>query len=310
MHGRTFPHPLAWGLVGLVILAAACGQPSSPQSLDSPPAPPTAALDSSAAGTVTGHVRWDGPLPKVAPMPVRSGILPVDVLKQQRQRPNPNAPVIDPHTRGVAGAVVFLRGAGVHAAPPWPHAHVRVELRNLEMHVLQDGVDSHVGLVRLGDAIEAVSRDHVFHSLHLGGADFFTIPLPDPDDLVTRPLDRPGLIELTSAAGYPWMRAYLFVAEHPYYTRTDAAGRFVLEQVPAGRYEVVCWMPSWIEQRHDREPETGIVSRVFFRPPLEKGKGVAVGKRQTTPVEFILDRDSFRSPSQKRVGGHSSVKRR
>jgi hypothetical protein len=111
---------------------------------------------------------------------------------------------------------------------------------------------------------------------------------------VTRPLDRPGLVELTSGAGYPWMRAYLFVAEHPYYTRTDAAGRFVLKWVPPGRYEVVCWMPSWIEERHDREPETGIVSRVYFRAPVEQGKGVGLAARQAGNVDFIVSEDGFR----------------
>jgi hypothetical protein len=293
MHGRTFPRFSLSALALLAVLAAGCAQDAPPSPVEPASLPDGTAFNPSATGVITGHVRWTGPLPYVLPIQVRSSILPVDLLKQQRDRPNPNAPVINPKTRGVAGAVVFLRGVDARAAGPWHHGPARVQLRDLSLHVLQDAVDSHVGFVRLGDRIEAVSRDLVFHSLHLGGAAFFTIPFPGPNEPATRPLDRPGLIELTSAAGYPWMRAYLFVAEHPYYARTDAAGRFVLEHVPAGRYEAACWLPNWVEERHDREPETGIVSRVFFRLPVEQGKGVIVGKQQAPAVDFTLSEQAF-----------------
>ena len=47
--------------------------------------------------------------------------------------------------------------------------------------------------------------------------------------------ERPfGRFELTSAAGYYWQSADLFVCDHPYYAVSDGTGRFQFTQVPAG----------------------------------------------------------------------------
>jgi hypothetical protein len=84
------------------------------------------------------------------------------------------------------------------------------------------------------------------------------------------------------------MRAFLFVDDHPYYARTDREGRFELTQVPPGCYEVACWLPNWREARHERDPETGMISRWYFEPPLESGKTVVVGKNEPAEVGFTL----------------------
>src|SRR5262249_7479941 len=144
--------------------------------------------------------------------------------------PNPNAPAIDAQTRAVRGAVVFLRGIDPRRARPWDLPAVRVVQQGQRFHVRQGADDGAVGFVRRGAAVEMMSADGVFHSLHAGGAAFFTLTFPDPDRPRTRRLDQPGVVELTSAAGYFWMRGYLFVDDHPYYVRTDTDGRFRLEQ--------------------------------------------------------------------------------
>jgi hypothetical protein len=165
---------------------------------------------------------------------------------------------------------------------------VRVEQRDGELHIIQGGADSHFGFVRRRDDIEIVSRDRYFHSLHAGGAAFFTLTFPDPDRPLQRPLKEKGIVELTSAAGYFWMRAYLFVGDHPYYTRTDAEGRFVLALVPAGHYEIVCWMPSWVQARHERDPESGFVARIFFNPPLRRATPLTLQPAETKEAALAL----------------------
>jgi hypothetical protein len=138
-----------------------------------------------------------------------------------------------------------------------------------------------------------VSREGQFHALHAGGAAFFTLTFPDPDRPRKRRLPSRGLVELSSAAGYYWMRAYLFVDDHPYYTRTDAQGRFHFDRVPPGRYEVVCWHPSWVEKGHDRDPETSLVCRVFFREPVQRPRQVELAPRGSASVEFTLSAADF-----------------
>ncbi len=82
------------------------------------------------------------------------------------------------------------------------------------------------------------------------------------------------------------MRADLFVVEHPYYARTDAAGRFRLEQVPAGRYEVICWMPSWVVRRKERDPESGLIGHLHFARALEQTAAVEVRAGAASTLEY------------------------
>jgi hypothetical protein len=279
----------------LFVAALGCGQvePPLPQVGDEVPEQAASAFDPQTACTLQGRVTWEGDLPAVAPFQARINISADGVTHERLVRENPNAPRIDDRTRGVAGAVVFLRGVDPQRARPWDHARVRIELEAYRFHVYQGVGGVNVGFVRRGDLVEMVSRQSAFHALHAGGATFFTLGFPDPDQPLSRRLKDKGLVELTSAAGYYWMRAYLFVDNHPYYTRSDAHGRFVLPEVPPGRYEVVCWMPNWREQRHERDPETGLVTRLVFARPIELVQSVTTSPGVTGEAHFRLSTEAF-----------------
>src|SRR5262249_55259724 len=109
----------------------------------------------------------------------------------------------------------------------------------------------------------------------------------------TRRLGRAGVVELTSAAGHFWMRGHLFVDDHPYYARADAAGRFTFGQVPPGSYEIVCWLPSWFEEHRQRDTGTGLVTRLSFRPPVEVARPVAVGEGASRKVRLTVPAAAF-----------------
>jgi hypothetical protein len=248
--------------------------------------------DPTTAGTILGRVVWDDELPVVPPFEVMPNPLAGELLQRRQVRPNPNAPLIEPGSKGVASAVVFLRGIDPRHARPWDHPPVQVEQRNGEFHIVQGG-DSHFGFVRRGDDILMVSRDRFFHSLHAGGAAYFTLTFPDPDRALQRALNEKGIVELSSAAGYFWMRAYLFVDDHPYYTRTDALGRFVLPHVPPGSYEVVCWMPNWREARHERDPESGLFVRIFFDSPVSRVQRLTLLSEERKQTTFVVSTGLF-----------------
>ena len=40
---------------------------------------------------------------------------------------------------------------------------------------------------------------------------------------------------------HPWMRAFVFVFDHPYFDVTAADGKFILKNVPPGRYTIAAW---------------------------------------------------------------------
>jgi hypothetical protein len=238
------------------------------------------------SGSLTGRVTWHGPVPNLPPVrvarPQEDGTFGVVA------RPAPNPPAVDPATGGVAGAVVFLRAIDPAAGRPWDHPPVTVELHDERPMVRQgDGPPGAVGFVRRGDGITIVSRQPAFHALRARGAAFWTLTLPDPDRPRTRRLDQAGLVELSSAANNFWMHGYLWVSDHPYFARTDAAGRWALEQVPAGEYELVVWLPSWRVARQERDPEWTAVARYVMGRPLEQVRRVVVRGGEAVDVEDV-----------------------
>jgi hypothetical protein len=282
----------AWALLAALIAGAGCEEQGPVAPTEAAHTTPTH-FDPARAGTVRGRVTWVGDLPVVPKLDGCSNPLTENGPRERVVVPNPNEPRIDPKSKGVANAVVFLRGVGPAAAREWDHPPVRVVQREHRFHVLQGPSDSSVGFVRAGDEIEMDSADPCFHALHAEGAAWFSLTFPDPHEPLRRALTRPGLVELTSAAGYYWMRAYLFVDHHPYSTRTDAEGRFTLDRVPAGDYDLVCWMPSWQEKRHERDPESSLYVRLVFRAPMEISRRATVHAGTTTRAAFELSPGLF-----------------
>jgi hypothetical protein len=161
-------------------------------------------------------------------------------------------------------------------------------MRDCQFHVIQGLDESAIGFVRRGEPVQMVSADSHFHMLHADGAVFWNFAFPDPGMPLSREVEKKGIVELSSGAGYFWMRAYLFIDDHPYYARTDKEGRFTLSQVPPGRYEVVCWLPNWREARHERDPETGMISRLYFEEPITAIQTVVIGNNERARIHFTL----------------------
>jgi hypothetical protein len=283
-------------IAGLLCLLGA-GVPFGCDDLAAPPEMPAGTslelgrdFDASTAGRIEGRVMWNGALPEVPPYRVPAEPPSDD---PPREWPNPNAPRIDSHIRAVTDAVVFLRGVDPRRARPWDHAPVRVELRDDQIHICQGEHDGTSGFVRRSDAITMVSRHNRFQSLQVRGAAFFTLNFADLDQPHKRQLNRAGLVALTSGCGYFWMHSRLFVDDHPYYTHTDADGRFILPDVPPGAYELVAWLPNWHEAARERDAETALICRLTFRPAVEVTQPIRLAPRQTRNVSIRFSADAF-----------------
>src|SRR5262249_29427466 len=110
---RTLRHPLPFGLLLLALLGVVAFLLARPGPAASPeghaPAPQAGpAFDPADTGTITGRATWEGPPPD-APT-----------------ADNPRRPRIHPDTRGLAEAVVYLRGIDPSRSRAWDHPPVTV----------------------------------------------------------------------------------------------------------------------------------------------------------------------------------------
>ena len=281
---------LACPLISVVLLG--CGDSSSAPPLPASPKvaiPLPSLFEPSSAGTIRGNIRWSGELPNVPPFEIRHVVNAWNAPHARLIRENPNAPQIDIETKSIANAVVFLRKVEPRHARPWDHPAVAIEMSHRRLMVAQGNLQGNLGFVRVGDSITMVSREEKFNALQSRGAAFFTVPFPDADKPLTKILNKPGVVELSSGAGWYWMRGYLHVSDHPYLTRSGPAGDFELSEVPPGKYEIVCWLPNWNIKSQDRDSETALVTRLFFQPPLEVAREVFVSASGEAHVDFTLD---------------------
>jgi hypothetical protein len=270
------------------LLVTSCEYEASVVPAPNPPRTATAAsaFDPADCGTITGRVTWDGETPVAAPFIY--GVPNPDGNFTVHQIPNPNLPEINETSRAIAGAVVFLKRVDPAKAKPWHHEPVRIEMKNRGIFILQGEASGRVGFVCCGGSVTMVSAEPAYHVLRARGAAFFSLAFPDANQPLTRIFDKPGRVELSSGAGYYWASANLFVAEHPYYAVTDRDGRFTLEQVPAGSFEVTAWLPNWEVVQRERDPETGLYCRQTYGPPLERSQLINVKPQATAAASFVF----------------------
>jgi hypothetical protein len=261
------------------------------------PPPPTAVpeklgsrFDLKTTGNISGTVTWTDDLPEVPPLHVLS---PVDG-KETEDYPNPNRPNIDPESGAIEGALVFLQKVDRATSKPWSHAPVSVVFTDKKLEVREGAAPVSIGIVQLGDTIACSATVERNFSLVGRGADFFALPLPKPDKVTTRKMDKPGAVELSCGRGRYWLHDYLWVSDHPYVTKTKADGTFELKRVPAGDYEVVSWMPNWHMLRSERNAESGEITRLVFERPAEQKRYVTVAPGETVDTEFSWSNSDFR----------------
>ena len=118
------------------------------------------------------------------------------------------------------------------------------------------------GLV--GTPIEVENDDPILHNVHSysGRRTLWNLGLPIQGMKIPKRLPpRPGVIQFKCDL-HEWMYGWIHVMEHPYFATTDGAGRFAIEDVPAGTYTLVVQHPRWGEKRVEVEVSGGNTTEV------------------------------------------------
>jgi hypothetical protein len=101
-----------------------------------------------------------------------------------------------------------------------------------------------VMVVPAGGTVEFLNSDRLLHNLHSVSKDNAVFNRTQPKGR-TIPIvfKRPEIVRIDGDL-HPWMRAWVVVAEHPFYAVTNDRGEFALENVPPGTYTLQVWHES------------------------------------------------------------------
>ena len=75
---------------------------------------------------------------------------------------------------------------------------------------------------------------------------------------------------------HPWMKSWVLVQDHPYFSITDEKGNFSIENIPAGTYEVIAWQEKFKMKRaltktiEIKDSSETIQDFVFIKPEAPK----------------------------------------
>jgi len=137
--------------------------------------------------------------------------------------------------KALAGAVVTIE-AESPAIPPSPPTHATMDQVNLEF--VPD-----VLVVPVHSTVQFPNSDVIGHQVYsFSAARRFQLPLYRGKPYPPVTFDEPGVVTLGCNI-HDNMLAYIVVTRAPWFGRTDAAGKWAVPNLPAGRLRLRLWHP-------------------------------------------------------------------
>jgi len=185
-----------------------------------------------------------------------------------------------------------------HANPVYPQAIMlgeNNEMANIFVHVVnglpkknypvppqpaildQKGCvyEPHVLGVLVGQTVKILNPDGTLHNVHAmpKNNEEFNLAMPKFRKEVTRIFDKPDFMFPIKCDVHPWMGAWVAVMEHPYFSATLKDGKYIINDLPAGDYELEAWHEKLGTQRMKvtlAEGENKEINFTFSKPSKEE----------------------------------------
>lgn len=233
------------------------------------------------SGTITGTVKWSGPVPHTSAFPIDKD---AQICDPDAHKTRDLERLVVGPDNGVANTVVYLKdiSRGKPLDIPLPKRSLDQKQCRYEPHIL---------LVPENGPLQLKSSDAVLHTVHMDGAASYNLPFPFTNQPVTRNMPTAGLVNIRCNGGHSWMNAELMVVPHPYYAVTDENGKFELTDVPPGKYLIVAWHEGWKLAREESAFDVLTerkIRRPVFSDPKTWEKQVSVNPDETAVINFVL----------------------
>ena len=212
------------------------------------------AKDLPKAQSVSGVVRFDGPRPKRTPIPLTP-----ESRKLYDKHPLSEVKLVS--AKGEVQNVFVYVKKGLPEGKSY-NAPKEGALVNQKKSMFRPRVQG----VFVGQKVSMRNSDPLIHNVRSLSEENRPFNIGQPAGTPARKKvfkDKEGPIELRCDF-HPWMRAYLFVMEHPYFAVTDAQGRFTIKGLPVGNYTLAIWHETFGEQEQKITVKSGGLKDIEF----------------------------------------------
>ncbi len=191
------------------------------------------------AADISGIIKLDGPRPKRTPI-----ALTPESRKLYDKHPLSEVKLVS--TKGeVQNVFVYVKkGLPTGKSFPAPKKGAQVNQKKSMFRPRVQGI-------LIGQEVFMRNSDPVIHNVRSLSSENRPFNIGQPAGTPDRKKvfkDKEGPIELRCDF-HPWMRAYLFVMDHPFFAVTDRHGHFIIKNLPAGEYTLAIWHEAFGEQK-------------------------------------------------------------
>jgi len=219
-----------------VFVISGCGGGSQESAKPSTQTTSTAAKPSAeaakpATARLTGHVTFQGQVPKNAPIkmdadPVCKGQHSTEVVTQDY--------IVG--GAGELGNVFVYVKSGLKGSFPAPTDTVVFDQKGCQYY-------PHVFGMRVNQPLAILNSDPTLHNVHPQPKNSagFNLGMPNQGMRVTKTFSAPEVMVKIKCDVHSWMNAYAGVLDHPFFGVTGADGNFSIGPLPPGTYELEAW---------------------------------------------------------------------
>lgn len=179
------------------------------------------------AGTIKGSVRYSG-------TPLERKKFPVTIDQYLCGKEKVAGDLLLSPNNGIHNVVVSLQGLA--AGVKWPENPAPVKMDQSKCDFIP-----RVVIVPAGGTVEFSNSDRLMHNVRSGGKENPPFNRAQPHArTIAIGFKHPEVLRVDCDL-HTWMRGWVVVAEHPFYTLTNEAGEFIIENVPPGKYTLQLW---------------------------------------------------------------------
>ena len=141
-------------------------------------------------------------------------------------------------------ANVFVYVKDVKGNFPAPSTPVVIDQKGCQYH-------PHVNAVMVGQPLEIKNDDATLHNVHAmpTANSQFNVGQPVQGMVSTQKMDKPEMTPFKIKCDvHGWMKSYMAVMPHPFYSVSQTNGTFTIANLPPGQYTVVAWHEKYGQQ--------------------------------------------------------------